>query len=141
MAAVNSRRVLLGAVAGWLTWTVWTMLVNIVFAQAPYAAGQEAGELLKEPRYSLFLLYWEIVLFIVAYILAWVYANVRATQGPGPVTAIKVGIFTGFAAGFPLSLSIASWIPLSRVVPLLWMLDVWVGCVLAALVAGWLYKD
>jgi hypothetical protein len=141
MAAVNSRRVFLGAVAGWVVWTVWTMLVNIVFVGSHYAAGQEAGELLKEPRYSLFLLYWEIALFIVAYILAWLYAGVRATRGAGPMTALKVGAFVGFAAGFPLSLSISTWIPLARIVPLWWMMDLWVGCILAALVAGWLYKD
>jgi hypothetical protein len=47
----------------------------------------------------------------------------------------------GFAAGFPVNLSVAAWAPFSRVLPLGWMLDLWVGAILAATVAGWLYKD
>jgi hypothetical protein len=30
---------------------------------------------------------------------------------------------------------------MSRIFPLWWMLDLWVGAMMASLVAGWLYKD
>jgi len=141
MAAVNSRRILLGAVAGGVVWTVWTMLINAVLLAPQYTAAQEAGQLLKQPRYPLFLAFWIITLFLVSYALAWLYAGVRATRGAGPGTALRLGLLVGFAIAFPLSLSVASWAPWGRTISLWWMIDLWGGAVLATLVAGWLYKD
>ncbi len=141
MAAVNTRRVVLGAVVGGVVWTIWSMVVNVAILGSRYTVAQSAGQLLKEPRYHFFLGYWIVTLFLVSYVLAWLYASVRATRGAGPGTALKLGILVGFAAGFPLNLSTATWAPFGRMFPLWWMLDIWVGCVLAALVAGWLYKE
>ena len=141
MAAVNTRRVALGSVVGGVVWTVWSIVVNTVILGSHYATAQGTGQLLKEARYPLFLVYWIITIFLLAYVLAWFYASVRATRGAGPGTALTVGLLVGFAAGFPVNLSLAAWAPLSRVIALGWMLDLWVGAILAALVAGWLYKD
>ena len=141
MAAVNTRRVALGAVVGGVVWTVWSIVVNTVILGSHYTAAQGTGQLLKEARYPLFLAYWIITIFLLAYVLAWFYASVRATRGAGPGTALTVGLLVGFAAGFPVNLSRAAWAPLSRVIALGSMLDLWVGAILAALVAGWLYKD
>jgi hypothetical protein len=47
----------------------------------------------------------------------------------------------GFAAGFPTNFAMAVWAPFSRHFPLWWMLELWVGAILAALIAGWFYKD
>jgi len=141
MAAVNTRRVALGAVVGGAVWTIWSLVVNTLILGSHYAAAQTANQLLKESRYPLFLAYWIITIFLLAYVLAWFYASVRATRGAGPGTALTVGLLVGFAAGFPVNLSVAAWAPFSRVLPLGWMLDLWVGAILAAMVAGWLYKD
>jgi len=141
MAAINMRRVLLGAVVGGMVWSVWSLVVNVLLASSAYASAQDAELLLKDPRYRLFMLYWIITLFVLSYILAWLYASVRATCGPGAKTALKVGVLVGFAAGFPVNLSVAAWVPVSRIIPLWWTLDLWVGAILAAVVAGWLYKD
>jgi hypothetical protein len=35
----------------------------------------------------------------------------------------------------------AVWSPVSRMLPLGWMLEMWAGAILAAVVAGFLYKD
>ena len=80
-------------------------------------------------------------MFVLSFILAWLYASVRATRGAGPGTALQLGILVGFAMGFPLNLSMATWSPLSRYFPLWWMIEMWVGAILATLVAGWLYRD
>ena len=141
MAAVNTRRVALGAVVGGVVWTIWSLVVNTVILGSHYTAAQGANQLLKESRYPLFLAYWIITIFLLAYVVAWLYASVRATRGAGPGTALTVGLLVGFAAGFPVNLSVAAWTPFSRVIALGWMLDLWVGAILAALVAGWLYKD
>ena len=141
MAAINQGRVLLGTIAGWVVWGLWSMGVNILVLGDRYGSGQQMGWFLKESRYPVFLGQWLITLFLLTYIATWLYASVRATQGPGPGTALRVGLVVGFAAGFPISLSLANWSVMDRVFPLWWMLDLWVGAILATLVAGWLYKD
>ena len=141
MAAVNTRRVALGALAGGVVWSIWSTIVNLVILESRYAIAQNAGTMLKQPRYPLFMVYWFITIFLLAYVVAWLYSSVRATRGAGPGTALTVGLLVGFAAGFPMNLSAASWAPIGRHLPLWWMLDLWLGAILASLVAGWIYKD
>jgi hypothetical protein len=40
-----------------------------------------------------------------------------------------------------MNLSMASWAPFDRIFPLWWMLDLWVGSILATFVSAALYKD
>ena len=141
MAAVNKKRVALGTIAAGVVWTIWSIVVNTVILGSHYATAQATGQLLPQPRYPLFLAYWIVTLFLLSYILTWVYVSVRTTLGPGPLTALRVGFLVGFVAAFPVNLSIATWAPFDRIFPLGWMLDLWVGAMLAALVGGWLYKD
>jgi hypothetical protein len=141
MAAVNARRVLLGALAGGVVWNIWSTVINLVVLRDRYAAAQQAGTFLKQPRYSFFVGAWIVMLFVLAYIVAWLYASVRATRGAGPKTAAVVGLFVGFAAGLPTNFATATWAPISRHFPLWWMLELWVGAILAALVAGFVYQD
>jgi hypothetical protein len=141
MATVNTRRVWLGALAGWVVWLIWSGITNFAVLMPRYAAAQQAGTLLTQPRYPFFMPAWFVMLFVLAAICAWLYAGVRATRGAGPKTALCVGALVGFASGFPLTFSLAAWAPFSRVIPLWWMLELWVGAILATLVAGWLYRD
>jgi hypothetical protein len=143
MAAVNTRRVLIGALAGGVVWAVWSTIVNMFLLTAKYQKFKAAGALLTFPRYStpVFMTGWFITLFVLAFIVNWLYASVRATRGAGPATALQVGLLVGFAAGFPINFSVATWGTFGRGIPLFWMLDMWIGAVLAALVGGWLYKD
>ncbi len=141
MEAINGRRVLLGAFAGGIVWSIWSALINGVILSARYTEAQDSGMLVKHSRYPLFLVYWFITIFILAYVVAWIYASVRATRGAGPGTALTVGLLVGFASGFPVNLTVAAWAPFTRTFPLAWMLDLWLGAILASLVAGWLYKE
>ena len=141
MAAINSKRVILGAVAGGVVWFIWSTIIHFTVLQAHYQAAQEAGQFLEEPRYPFFVGQWTLVLFLLSYVLAWLYASARSTLGPGPGTALRIGLLAGFAIGFPMSFSLATWSVLDRIFPLWWMLELWVGAILATLVAGWLYKD
>jgi hypothetical protein len=140
-APVNTKRVALGAIAGGVVWSIWSVIVNTAMATSRYAEAQNAGLLLKQPRYGFFLGYWIITIFLLSWVVAWLYSSVRATRGAGPGTALTIGLLVGFAAGFPINLSVATWVPVSRFVPLWWMLDLWIGAILASLVAGWLYRD
>ena len=141
MAIVNTRRVWLGALAGWVVWAIWSSFVNLVLLVPRYGIAQKAGTMLTQPRYPFFVVGWFVVLAVLALIAAWLYAGARATRGAGPATALKVGGLVGFASGFPLAFSLAAWAPFSRAISLGWMLDLWIGSILATLVAGWLYKD
>ena len=141
MAAIGLRRVALGTLAGGVVWGIWSTIVNMVILAPKYAFAQKAGELLDHPRYPLFYLYWFVVLFVLTYILTWAYVSVRDVFGPGPITALRVGFLMGFMSGFPLSLSLATWAPFGRSITLWWMLDLWVGSILATLVSAWLYKE
>ena len=106
MTGINSRRVWLGALGGWVVWMIWSMAINLGVLATGYAEAQKSGMLLTEPRYGFFLPAWFVTLFLLSCVLAWVYAGVRTTYGPGPGTAIKVGVLVGFAAGFPLALGL-----------------------------------
>jgi hypothetical protein len=141
MATVNTRRVILGALAGGLVWSIWSTVVNFAILGPRYAEAQVARLMLKQARYPLFPVYWYVTIFLLAYVVAWLYSSVRATRGPGPGTALTVGLLVGFSAGFPMNLSLAAWAPIGRYLPLWWMLDLWLGAIFASLVAGWLYKD
>jgi hypothetical protein len=141
MAAINTRRVALGGLAGGVVWVVWSTVVNLIILGGRYAQLQKAGRLNVEPRVPFFVGLWFLTLFALAGLVAWLYASVRATRGAGPRTALEVGALVGFAAGFPMNLSNAAWSLSGRVVALWGVADLWVGAILAALVAGWLYRD
>jgi hypothetical protein len=141
MAAVNKRRVLLGTIVGGAVWAVWSWVVNGVLLASQYAAAQTLGQLLKQPRYPLFLVYWFVTIFLLSYILTWIYVSVRGTFGPGPGTALRVGFLAGFMMGFPVNLSLAGWATFDRMIALGWMADLWLGAVLATFVSAWLYKE
>jgi len=139
---VNRGRVLLGGVVGGVVWFVWSFLVGqFVITNARYMAAQNAGLFLKESRYPFFVGQWFVIVLLVSIILAHLYAWSRQTLGPGPGSALKIGLLVGFAAGFPGNFGQAAWSPMERIFPLGWMLDMWGGCILATLVAGWLYKE
>lgn len=139
---LNRSRVWLGGLAGGVVWLIWSFLVGqLVIGNARYLAAQNAGLFLKESRYPFFVGQWIVILFVLSLILAHLYAWARQTLGAGPGTALKIGVFVGFAAGFPGNFAQAAWSPVERMFPLGWMLDLWVGAILATLVAGWLYQD
>src|ERR1700756_1934122 len=97
---LNQARIWLGGIAGGVVWTVWSFLINM--RQAPlYEAMQKQKLFLAEPRYPFFTGQWIVLLFIMSILLAYVYAWSRATAGPGPKTALKVGMLVGFCAGVP----------------------------------------
>ena len=85
MATVNTRRVALGALAGGLVWSIWSTIVNLVILEPRYAAAQNSGTMLKQGRYPLFLVYWFVTIFLLAYVVAWLYSSVRATRGAARV--------------------------------------------------------
>ena len=137
---LNTTRIWLGGIAGGVLWNIWSTLIGI--RQAPfYDAMQKAGIFLKAPRYPFFIAQWIVMVFVLSILIAYLYAWTRATSGPGLKTAVKVGMIAGFFAGFPGNFAQAAWSPAPRMLPLGWMLDLWGGAILAAVVSGFLYKE
>ena len=137
---LNKARVWLGGIAGGVVWTIWSFLIGMK-TQPLYEAMQNAGLFLKQPRYPFFMGQWILLLFVMSVLLAYLYALSRATAGPGPKTAVKIGMIVGFCAAVPSNFAQATWSPIPRMLPLSWLLEAWVGAILATLVAGFLYKD
>jgi hypothetical protein len=137
---LNTTRVWLGGIAGGVVWSAWSFCVGMRLGPF-YEAMQKQGLFLKESRYPFFAAHWIVLVFVMSILIAYLYAWSRATAGPGPKTAVKIGMMVGFCAGVPGNFAQASWSPVPRILPLGWMLDMWIGAILAALVAGFLYKE
>jgi hypothetical protein len=141
MAAMSCKRIVVGGLLGGLAWNILSTLLNVVFLGKFYMYEQKGGGLLKDPRYAMFPFVWMGILFVLGIVLAWLYAASRSTLGPGPASALKVGLAVGIIAGVPLNFAQACWAPITQWLPLGWMLDMLVGSVLATLVAGWYYRE
>jgi len=148
MATINKRSVQVGALAGGVVFFVWSMVMEfgvagVLVGKPRMDIAMNAGWFLKDPRVPvwLFFVVWLLSLFAISYGLAWLYAAIRATAGPGPRTAATLGLIVGFAAGFPLEFAHGVFQPLSARYAVMWMLEMGVGCILAALTAGKLYKE
>ncbi|PYX90571.1 MAG: hypothetical protein DMG68_01345 [Acidobacteria bacterium] len=139
---LNKGRLWLGGLAGGVVWNIWSIVVYLlVIKPERYVIEQNAGYFLKNPRYPAFQVQWIVMLFVLAIIMAHLYAWSRAGAGPGPATALKIGFLVGFAIGFPSNFAQATWSPIHRILPLGWMLEMWIGAILATLTAGYLYKE
>ncbi len=148
MAAVNSRSVRMGALLGGIVFFVWSMIAEfglayLIVGKTRMEIAMNAGWLLKDPRLPIWLFFvvWIVCAFLIAWGLAWLYANARTTAGPGPRTAAAIGAIVGFIAGFPMEFAHGVFQPLTGRYAIVWFLEMFVGCVLAALVAGKVYKD
>lgn len=139
--AVNTKRVLIGALAGGVAWTILSMAINTACLTKRYEQAQAAGLFQTEPRIPFFLGIWILMLFALAWIGATLYAVARAAWGPGPLTALKVGVMLGFAAGIPSNFGSATWATFGRIFPFCWAIELGLGAVIATLVAAWLYRD
>jgi hypothetical protein len=137
---LNTARVWLGGIAGGVVWNAWGFFIQT--RQAPfYEAARNHGFFLREPRYPFFIGQWILLVFVLSILTSYLYAWSRATAGAGPKTALKIGMIVGFFAGFPGNFAQAAWSPIPRMLPLGWMLEMWIGAILAALVAGYVYKE
>jgi hypothetical protein len=138
---LNVKRIVIGGLLGGLVANVWSIVMNMALLADRYAEGQAAGHLLESPRYGFFLPAWILILFLIGIGLAWLYAAARNTLGPGPGTALKIGLLVGLVAGFPGNFAQAAWSALPRTLALGWMLDTLGGILLATLVAAWFYRE
>jgi hypothetical protein len=138
---MNTRRIVLGGIAGGVALFVYEALLHNLVLGARYELLQGAGILKKEPRVPFYMGAMALVDLAVGIGLAWLYAATRSRLGPGPSTAVRVGLLAGLLSGVPSFLANFAWAEVGGFVSLGWSLDPIVGFTLATLVAGWLYRE
>lgn len=137
---LNMKRIILGGILGGLIWNIWSLIINVGFLGKYYQAEQSMGHLLAQPRYDFFIGAWIVLVFVLGIGLAWIYAAARNALGPGPGTALRVGLVVGLISSLPGNFAASAWSPVRRLVPFGWLLDYLIGIILATLVAGWFYR-
>ena len=140
MARINTGRVILGGLLAGLVINAVSFLCNSVLTGKKLMQAQQAGHFLSQPRFP-FIPAWLILMFLVGIALVWLYAAVRPRLGPGPGTALKVGILVGLLMGVPDNMANAAWGTSGRYLPTMWMLEHLIGCALGTLIGAWLYKE
>ncbi len=133
------RLLISGIAAGVVIWVVDFIANGIVLAER-YKNLQNAGHFLSTPRLPFFPL-WTLVELGLGIGLAWTYAAVRPRLGPGPKTALTIGVVIGLMMYVPGNLAQASWSAMGRMIPLVWLVFGLLGTIAGTLVAGALYKE
>jgi hypothetical protein len=140
VAKINTGRVIQGGLLAGLVLNVVCIVNQTMIVGQRLMAEQQAGHFLSEPRFP-FLPAWVITMFLLGIALVWLYAAVRPRLGPGPKTALTVGIVAGLITGVPDNLAHAAWGLSGYYLPTMWMVERVVGCALGALVGAWRYKE
>ena len=140
MAAINQKRVLLGAFSGFIVWAVWSTILNVAVLSSRYSVEQNAGHLLKQHSYSSFLATWFLTIFVLSFVAAQFYVWARASLGSGLRNSLTVGPLLALAVAMPIEVT-TSRFTIDHMFTICWLADLVVGTVLATLMVGWVYKD
>ena len=139
-STINAGRVIQGGLLAGFVINLISMLNNSVILGGRILGSQQAGHFVQEPRFA-FMPVWLLVMFGVGIGLVWLYAAVRTRLGPGPGTALTVGIVVGLLAGVPDNVANAAWGLSGKYLPFMWMLERVVSYGLGTLVGAWWYKE
>jgi hypothetical protein len=133
-------RIVLGGIVGGIAFNVVSMAINILALGRRYEILQAQEVFRKEPRLP-FLPLWLLVIFAVSIGLVWLYAAARPRLGPGPKTALLVGVTVGLIAGIPHPMAQYSWSYQGGFVSLFQAIEFVLGCAVATLAGAWVYKE
>ncbi len=137
---MQPKRLLISGLTAGVVMAVVDFFANGVVLAERYKMLQQTGYFLPAPRLPFFPL-WILMELALGIGVAWIYAAVRPRLGPGPKTALTVGVVLGLMMNVPGNLAQASWSAVGRFVPLVWLIFGLIGTIAGALVAGALYKE
>jgi len=137
---INTGRVIQGGLIAGLVINVIGFIDMAMIAGPKLMAAQRAGKFLMTPRFP-FYPAWMIAMFLLGLELVWLYAAVRPRFGPGPRTALTLGIVVGVLSALPDNLANAAWGLSGRYLPFLWAVERVVACALGTLAGAWWYKE
>lgn len=137
---MNATRILLGGIVGGVVFNGVSALIHTVILMGRYQVLQQGGHVRDVARIP-YLPAHMALLFLVSIGLVWLYAAARQRLGPGPKTALLVGLVVGLIAGMPTNLALFAWAKFGGFVGLFWTLEQVIGCALATLVGAWIYRE
>ncbi len=137
---MNTKRIVIGGIVAGLIVFAAHGIANGPLLMARYKALQSANVLQMQPRLN-FPVVWGVLMLLYGIGLAWFYAAVRPRLGPGPGTAVIVGIVLGLMANLPGEVSTYAWTFQGGYVAMVRFLAGLVGSIVGALVAGAIYKE
>src|SRR5437879_3771112 len=108
VAKINTARVIQGGLLAGFVINIISFINNAVIAGPKLRAAREAGKFLMTPRFP-FYPAWLIAMFLLGLELVWLYAAVRPRFGPGPRTALTVGLVVGLLSALPDHLANGAW--------------------------------
>lgn len=133
-------RIFVGGILGGIVFCVVSGIVNWLVLPGRYELLQEQGHIREAARLPYLPIY--ILFLLLASIgLVYLYAAARQRLGPGPRTALIVGIWVGLIAGLPGNFIQYAWTYVGGNVSMWWTIEMVAGCTLATLVGGWYYRE
>ena len=140
MAKINTGRVIQGGLLAGLVINLVCFLNQAFVIGHKLMAAQQAGKFLQQPRFP-FAPAWVIAMFLLGLELVWLYAAVRPRFGPGPRTALTLGLVVGLLSALPDNLANAAWGLSGRYLPFMWAVERVVACALGTLAGAWWYRE
>jgi len=138
MNGTNYGRIILGGLTAGLVVNVLETVLNVfvvgdAWADAMGALGIEQGG----AAITLYVVFG----FVIGIVAIWLYAAVRPRLGPGPVTAVKVGLVVWFLGWLWPTVGMLTWGMFPA--DLLWFSIAWslIELPLATLVGAWVYRE
>jgi hypothetical protein len=137
---MNRKRIVIGGVVAGLVLFVLEGIATAVFLTDRYRSLAQAGVYNENPRLPFYPV-WVLVALGIGLGLAWLYASVRPRLGPGPGTAALLGLVVGLMIYTPGSVATFAWTHEGGFVALVRLVAGSIGSVIAALVAGAIYRE
>jgi hypothetical protein len=139
MGTINWGRLILGGLAAGIVLFAMGFVIHAVILEDHYKWFQEQGSVMKFPKQWGFPLHIAGTL-VSGVAIALLYVFSRKHFGPGPKAAVMVGLVVGAVSLSGISAEYAFY-NLGKMIPAMTFVDNVLGAILAALVAGMLYKD
>ena len=140
MGKINWSRVFLGGLGWWVVFNVLGIAAWMVYMNTETDAAWKALGL-QFPRTPCGLVFWFALTYVAGVVAVWLYAAIRPRYGPGPKTAVGVGLaFWLIGNFFPVMFFGATGVLSMQFV----VIDVATNLVLmvaATVVGAWLYKE
>jgi hypothetical protein len=138
--AINTGKVIQGGIVAGIVINIVSIIDNALILGARYGEEQHLEHLLMQPRIP-FMPIWIVLQFFVGIALVWMYAAVRPRLGPGPKTALAVGLVVGLVGGLPWNICAAAWSTFGKFLPFMWACETVVGYALGTLAGAWMYRE
>ena len=138
---MNRNRIVFGGLLGGVAFFILLAIVSQTVLATPHERLTAQGVLRSQPAAAWYIPGYVLAILAIGVALVWLYAAVRPRLGPGPLTALKVGLIVGAIAALPSSLAEYAWTGLGGYVAMWWGLELFLGCILAALVGAAVYRE